>query len=384
MSASTTTSRWRTWLAGAPRLSGLGRYLRTLLISIGVSLAVGSVIILIVGYNPLEVYSLLLAEAFFKPRGLMIAIQRATPLILTSAAAAMGFQSGVINMALASQFSVGAAIGAIAAYTLPPLPFFLHIPLILLLSAAGGAAAGFVPALLTRMSGVHEIVTGVISNYVVGGLVGLFFTWTGLLSLARSRAASGGFPVSAQLPQFAELTGNAWGAGTKANVGIFVSMAIVLWLAWWIRYSTLGYELRMTRLNRHFAQFAGIRAGRGFFLGLMLSGAIAAMAGAVEIMGVWRQYRLGTLNVGEKDLVIALIGGQNFIGAMLTSLVYGGLESGALNVGFSTSIPRPLVDILVELLVIFAAVPSMRTFVASGHAGDSDHLGGQFYRPPDK
>ncbi|MBC7260707.1 MAG: hypothetical protein H5T63_01725, partial [Chloroflexi bacterium] len=121
--------------------------------------------------------------------------------------------------------------------------------------------------------------------------------------------------------------------------------------------------------------FAGIRASRSFYLGMMLSGAITALAGATEVLGVWRSYRLGTIIVEEKGLVISLIGRQSFIGSLIVAMLYGGLEAGVMNVAWNTAIPRPLLDILAELIIVLAAVPSMRTFFTGT---ETEHLGGRF------
>ncbi len=357
-------------------LQALLRYLGTLTLWIFLSMVVGSIMLLVVGENPLRAYIVLFQESFLKPRGLAIAVQRATPLILTSGAAVVAFQAGAINMGLAGQFMVGGSVAAMAGYALPPLPKIILIPLILLLSGCGGAMAGFVPAIFKRLSGISEIITGMISNYIIQYALGMIIGAIPLLSMASRGASREGVQPAAYLSQFAELTRGGWGSGTKANTGIFVAIGVVLFLAWWMRRSKMGYEIRMTRAKFTVAEFAGIKAGRSFFLGLMLSGAIAAMGGAVEVLGIWRGYRLGTLNVGEKDLIIALIGGQSFIGSMLAALVYGGLESGTLNVQWYTNIPRPFVDMLVQLIVIFAAAPSMISFF-SGES-ETDRLGGRF------
>ena len=182
----------------------------------------------------------------------------------------------------------------------------------------------------------------------------------------------------AQFSQFAELTNGGLGNGTKANTGIFVAVAIVILLAILVKRSKLGFEIRITQANFRFAEFLGIKAGRSFFLAMMLSGAIAAMAGATEVLGVWRGYSLGTVAVGNKGLVLALAGGNTFFGSLLASVIYGGLESGAMNAAWATSIPRPLIDILVEIIVIFAAIPSMRLFFSGSSFMDVERLGGQF------
>jgi ABC-type uncharacterized transport system permease subunit len=357
-------------------VQALLHYLGMLALWILLSMVVGSIMLLAVKENPLRAYTVLFQEAFLKPRGIAIAVQRATPLILTSGAAVVAFQAGAINMGLAGQFAVGASVAAMAGYALPPLPKIILIPLILLLSGCGGAMAGFVPAIFKRLSGISEIITGMISNYVAPLVFGMIVRAIPLLSQASRGASRQGVQPAAYLSQFVELTHGGWGSGTKANTGLFVAIGVVLFLAWWMRRSKMGFEMRMTRVNFNMAEFAGIKAGRAFFIGLMLSGAIAAMAGAVEILGIWRGSRGGTLNIGEKDLIIALIGGQSYIGSMFAAMVYGGLESGTMNVSWSTNIARPFIDMLVQLIVIFAAAPSMMSFF-SGES-ETDRLGGRF------
>ena len=353
-------------------------YLLQLLFYMALSTLIGSLIVLIVGENPVQVYRLLFQQAFLSPLGLMIAVQRATPLVFTSMAAAIAFQGGAINMGLAGQFAVGAAIAAVAGYGLPEMPSIIHIPLIFLLCAIGGAGAAFIPAVFKRVSGINEVITGMITNLLIPPLIMMIINSSEFLRFARFGASSQGIRESAQLAQFAEITNGELGAGTKANVGVFVALGLALFLTWWLKRSTLGYEIRMTRMNYNFAEFAGIRAGRYFFISMMLSGAVAAFAGAVEILGVWRQYRMGTLVVGNKGLIIALIGGQSMIGSFIAALFYGGLESGAMNVAWFSSIPRPLIDILVELIIIFSALPSMRSFFSGSAFSEIERLGGRF------
>jgi simple sugar transport system permease protein len=341
-------------------------------------MGLGSWLILWVGENPLEVYPLVLRETFFDLHGLMIAIQRATPLILTSAAATVAFRAGAINMGLAGQFTVGAAVAALAGYGLPAMPKILHIPLILLLCGLGGAAAALVPAIFKKMSGVNEVITGMIANLLIPHLLRLIVNAFPALRAAQFGASSQGIRASAELSQFAELSGGRIGLGTQANTGIFVAIGMTLALALCMRYTKLGYEFRVTKANPNFAEFGGIRAGHVFFMGMLLSGAVAAMAGAVEILGIWRGYRMGTLNVGNKGLIIALIGQQGLIGSLLAGSFFGGLEAGAMKVAWYTSIPRPLIDILVELTIIFVALPSMRAFISGDPTSDVDRLGGRF------
>ncbi len=364
-------------VTAATPLQKLKDYLRQLLPWIALSIVLGSLAILWVGENPLRVYALLVREGFFTRRGFMIAIQRGTPLILTASAATMAFRAGAINMGMAGQFMVGSSVASRAAASLVGLPAPLHLPLTLFFCALGGAAAGFVPAFFKRVSGISEVITGMIANLVMPFLLSTVMRILALLGLLRMGRGRG-IPPSALFAHFEDITNGGLGAGTKANTSIFFAVGVALFLAWWIRHSTLGFEIRMTKANFTFAEFAGIRAGRSFYLGMMLSGAIAALAGATEVLGVWHGASSGSLVVEEKGLVISLIGAQTFIGSMIVAFLYGGLESGTMNVSWFTSIPRPLIDIIVLLVLILSAVPAMRTFFTGSDPTESEHLGGRF------
>lgn len=353
-------------------------YTGRLIVALAFSALVGGFLVLITGERPLEVYGHLLRTSLSSMHGLMITLQRATPLIFTALAAALAFQGGAINMGLAGQFTAGASIAALASSALPPMPAVLHIPAVLLLSMSGGAAAAFIPAFFKRVSGVHEVITGMIANLLIPHLLSLLRAALGAMGLLRRLAEVRDMPASARLPQFQELTGGMIGAGTHANVGIFLALAFMAVLTFWLRRSRLGYEIRITRANPPFASFGGIHAGRMFFISMMLSGAIAAAGGAVEALGVWRSGSTGGLAVSDRGLVLALIGGQTFWGATLAALCFGGLEAGAMHASWFTSIPRPLLDILVELTVLLAALPSMRSFFSGGALEELERLGGRF------
>ncbi len=351
-------------------------YLVQLGLCLGLALAFGALIIIATGQDVLHVYAALLRESFATPLGIMIGIQRATPLLLTSAAAVAAFRGGAINMGLEGQFMVGAAAAAVAGGAMPEMPKFITIPLIFLICGLAGAAAGWIPAFFKMVSGVSEVITGMIANLIMPSLMSVVLSLP-LLRAIRS-ASRGGVQPWAQLSQFTELTNGGWGFGSKANTGIFAALVIVFLLALVYQRTKIGYEIRLSSANFRMAEFAGINAGRKFYTAMMLSGAIAAMAGATEILGVWRGYNLNTISVGFNGLLLALAGGNSFGGSALASLIYGGMQSGAMAASWATDIPRPLIDVLVEILVVFAAIPSMRLFFSGSGYQESERLGGQF------
>ncbi len=356
-------------------------YLVQLAGSLIVSIAFGSILVIAVGENPFNVYSALISQAFLSPLGLGIAIQRATPLILTSAAAVLAFKGGAINMGIEGQFLVGGAIAALVASALPEMPSVLAIAIIVVFCALGGAFAGWIPAFFRMVSGVNEVITGMIANLVVPPLMSFILGSIMRLPFMQMFRGGGGrgVPEWSRFAQFAELTDGGFGSGTRANTGIFLAVFVVIVLAYVFKRSKIGYEIRISSANFMMAEYSGINARRSFYLTLMLSGAIAAIGGATEVLGVWRGYSSGGLaQIGYNGLLVALAGGNNFLGALTAASIYGGLQSGAMNASWTTSIPRPLIDVLVEILIVFAAVPSMRLFFSGSGQDDSERLGSKF------
>lgn len=352
------------------------RYLLQLAACLLISVAIGSLLILFSGDNPVLVYTGLIHDAFFTPLGLMIAIQRATPLIITSLAAALAFQGGAINMGMEGQFMVGSSIAALVGAALPEMPKIFAIPIVLLFSALFGALAGFVPAIFKILSGISEVITGMIANMIMPSLLGLLLN----MSVVRGLRPAGvrGVQPWAQLSQFSDLTGGAIGTGTHANTGIFVAIGLAIFLALVFKRTRIGYEIRISSANPALADFAGISARRSFIAVMMLSGAVAAIGGATEVLGVWRSGASGTISVGYNGLILALVGGNSFAGSALAAAIFGGLQSGAMNASWLTNVPRPLVDVLVELIVLICALPSMRLFFSGSSLSDEDRLGKQF------
>ena len=353
------------------------KYLYQLSLCLLVSVLIGSILILISGDNPLAVYYGLIQQAFFTPLGIMIAIQRATPLILTSLAAALAFQGGAINMGLEGQFMVGGAIAALVAGALPEMPRMLAIPIVFLFCALFGALAGFVPAFFKIVSGISEVVTGMIANLIMPSLLAVVLSLPLLNSIRRASREQGIQPWT-QLSQFSELTDGKIGTGTHANTGIFVAIGLAIFLALVFHRTRIGYEIRMSSANPSLVDFAGFSSRRSFIIVMMMSGAIAAIGGATEVLGVWRTGASGTISVGYNGLILALVGGNTYIGSAIAACVLGGLQSGAMNASWITNVPRPLVDLLVELIVLICSMPSMRMFFSGSSMSDEDRLGKQF------
>ena len=169
---------------------------------------------------------------------------------------------------------------------------------------------------------------------------------------------------TAQLAQFVELSNGTVGKGTQAHVGFIIAIALVILMYIIFKYTKLGYEWRMVGLSFKFSEFGGIPLDKTFVGAMLVSGGIAGLGGAVEILGVWRRYKnLFAAGFGFKGNLAALLGGQSFIGSAVAAIFYGSMEAGALNLAWNAGIPRQLVDIIVGLIIFFMAAEGMWDFL---------------------
>ena len=343
--------------------------------SLGLSIVIGTFMLLAAGEDPLMVYSGLIEKGFFDPLGFMIAVQRMTPLILASAAACWRSRGGDQH-GDRRPVCGGGDHGRGDRLCRAEMPKVLAIPIVLL---AAGWLASSQPGFRVFQGGIgnqrgdhrHDRQHG-------GAPIAGNPAQRAVPALCPHGRSRSGIQPWAQLSQFSDLTNGAIGAGTHANTGIFASIGIVLCIAYVFKRSHIGYGSSMTSANFQMAEFSGIKARRSFYMAMMLSGAVAAMAGATKSLGIYRNASSGTISVGYNALIMALAGGNTFLGSMGASFVLGGLQSGAMNASWMTTVPRPFIDFLVALTMLFAAVPSMRLFFSGSTMSDVERLGGQF------
>lgn len=117
--------------------------------------------------------------------------------------------------------------------------------------------------------------------------------------------------------------------------------------------TTIGYELRSVGFNHHASQYAGMNVNRNIILSMLISGAFAGLAGAMEGLGTfgYAAVKGGFTGVGFDGIAVALLGGNTAIGVIFAAILFGALKVGALNMPLESGIPNELVDIIIALIV---------------------------------
>lgn len=318
-------------------------------------LVVASVFVLMAGANPLTAYAQLFKAAFslanFPRANLFVTFQLATPLMLTGLSAVVAFRSGLFSLGQEGQLMLGGIMAAWLGYVIH-LPPVIH-PIVAMLGAMlVGGAYGWLPGVLKVKLGVNEI----ISTIVLNNIAVLFVTYLINFPLRADQSTTAHSPViddTAKLPAFA--SGSKWGIGFVLALLAMVFVSIYLW-----RLSS-GYEQRMAGQAPLFALFGGVPSDRAAIRGMFISGVLAGLAGAIQVLGVhYRMLDGFSAGMGFDGLTAAILGRVHPVGTVIVAIFFAGVRQGAqVGLQFAAKIPRELGGGIIALMILFVAADKL-------------------------
>ena len=288
---------------------------------------------------------------------------RSTPLILTGLAVAIAFRAGVFNIGAEGQFLMGAVAQATIALTLHSLPAFLLLPLALAGGMAAGAAWAWIAAVLRTRFHVLEVISTIMLNFVALYLVS-YLVRGPLQEPTHIYPQTSSIVDAARLPRF--------GSTTRLHLGFAIAVVACV-AAWWvIRNTAAGFRLRAVGANPFAARSAGlIDTEKTTTRAFLVSGALAGLAGAIEVAGVtFALYENISPGYGFTAIAVALLARLQPAGVIITGIAFGALEAGAAAMQRDAGVPSVVVSV-VEAMIILALVAFDRARarqLASAHA----------------
>ena len=317
-----------------------------------IALFIGGIIIALVGGNPFLSYAHI-ARASLGSLGVFSdTIVKATPLILVGLACSLAFRMRLWNIGTEGQLYLG-AFGASAVVLVPMLPAeasrWLFIPIMILVGIAAGALWGFIPGFLKARYNVNEIITTLMMNYIAVAWNNyfIFAVWS-----ERGFQMSPVFPQNAWLPRLTDYADKfPFLAGLTTHLGFIISLlaAVLVWFI--LNRSRWGYEIRLIGDSPGAAKYAGINIARNTILVFMVSGALAGLAGVLEIGGVVHrlQERISP-GYGFTGIIIAWLAKLNPFAVVLVSILFGALILAGREIQPS-GIPKMIQGIILVCLI---------------------------------
>ncbi len=346
-------------------------------ISILIGLVSGGVVLLISGYNPFEAYRIILWGIFGKISYFSYTIVKSTPIILTGLSVTFAFRTGLFNIGAEGQFIMGTIVAAIFG-SLFQMPFYLHIPFIILLTIIITGIFGAVIGFLKANYGVHEVISSIMMNWIALYLRNYFvrLSW---LAKPNSEQTKSIFD-SAVITFFDNFKmskeGILWLSGhpickgilrAPTNAGIFIAILAVIFVYFILNKTTLGYRLKAVGFNSDSARFGGIDVNKSFVTSMFISGALAGLAGALQVMAVSHNISILSMmeGYGFDGIAVALIGGCSAVGNLWAGLFFGALKYGGTKLQPLMGAPFEIINIVMGVIVFFVAMPKIIPFIFS-------------------
>lgn len=317
------------------------------ILAVFTALLIGAIIIWASGGDPITGYIGLWEGALGKTRSLSETVVAATPYIFAGLAVALGFRGGLFNIGVEGQLFIGSICAAWVGYAAGGLPWIIHLPLALLAGCLGGALCAGIPGFLKAKVGAHEVITTIMINYMA-----IFLTnWlvTGPMQdpgtiVPQTRKIL----PSAMLPAIFPDYRVHWGSVLALFVAFFV-----YWLLW---KTVLGFEIRTVGANATAAQYAGINVSRNIVVTMLLSGALAGAAGAVDVIGLNRYFSPAfSIGYGFDSIAVAVLGKNHPLGVILAAFLFGAMNKGAGLMQLRTQAPVFIISVIQALILMFVA-----------------------------
>ena len=314
------------------------------------ALLIGAIFILLAKSDPVRAYKVMLTGPFSSSFGLTETLVRTTPLLLTGLGIIISFRSGVLNIGGEGQILIGAIAAAGVALKLESLPSLVLFPLVLLSGAAAGGIWGGIAGFLKARLNVNEILSTVMLNQIAAQLYLLLIR--GILIDPQEVAYGTGVPQTALVPNAVWLSRLI--PGTRLNTGFVLALVFAVAVYVLLMKTTVGYRLRAVGAGPEAAKYAGINVPFYMVLSMFLAGALAGLAGTVEVLGVHhRALEDISAGYGFSAIVAALFGRLHPIGVIPASILFGALILGADMMQRAVSIPAAIVMVIQGFIILF-------------------------------
>jgi simple sugar transport system permease protein len=332
------------------------------IIAVVLGLIAGAILMLCTGNNPFEGYQFLFAGGLMNLERFGNTLAMATPLILTGLSVAFAFRTGLFNIGTPGQVLAGGVLATIVGLTVD-LPQPLLVALMGLTALLGGAVWGIIPGLLKARFNVHEVVSGIMMNWIAYWITYyLVPAWFKGSFETESRHISDA--ASLKTPWLTSIF-----AGSYINLGIFIALLAVTVVAVILNRTVLGYQLKAVGYNRHAAEYAGIGVNGNIVLSMMISGALSGLGGWTLYTGYASSVQIGVMPaIGFDGIAVALLGATTPIGVVLAALFFGVLQSGKGFMSAMTDIPPDIGDVIIAVIIYFAATSVLIRNLLDGSA----------------
>jgi len=322
------------------------------LVAVAVALGVGALFVLLASASPVDAYRALWNGSVGTTASVAQTATTAIPIVVVGLGMGLAFRVGLFNLGGEGQMVLGALATSVVGHALEPLPGVIAFVAAVVSGMAAGALWAVLPGWWEARLRVPLVVTTLLLNYVAA----LFATYIASYPL-RDRSGGSTLAQTAELPTSLQLPIVV--SGTPLHAGVFVALLLPVGVWWLLSRTSVGYVMRMTGLNRDFAEAGGVPMKRTIVTTMALSGAICGLAGTLLVLGQTYRYLDGSIvgpGIAWTGLTAGMLAAFNPVFTAVAAFFLSALQVGGAGLQLSTNVPLQLVNVIQAVIILMVAI----------------------------
>ncbi|OJG69874.1 ABC transporter permease [Enterococcus phoeniculicola] len=334
--------------------------------------ALGAVIMLIFGYEPITGYQAMFQTAFRDQKSIGEIFVMTAPLIFTALGFSVANSAGFFNIGLSGQALCGWVASIWVALSMPDTSKWIVLPVSVITGTLAGAVAAAIPGILRAYFGTSEVIVTIMLNYV------FLYASTHIANnvmdsdimnnkgVTKMIGANG----SLRVDWLTQMTG-----GSRLSTGIFLALLFLVLVWVLMKKTTLGYEIRSVGLNPFASEYAGMSSKRTIITSMIISGGLAGMGGVVQGLGTFQYFFVqgSSLSIGFDGMAVSLLGAGSSVGIFLAAILFSILKLGGQGMQF-VGIPPELVDVVIASIIFFVGISYLIRFILAKTSGSKKEV----------
>ena len=338
---------------GTVKSGGSGETVKKYLFAILLSFVIAGIIAALFGYNPFLMFLNLFKGAWVGKLNFGTTLEKLTTTLLLATAFNLCTKVQYFNLGLEGSMYLGALGYAVIGYQFPNLPGYIYLPLCILVAMVIGGIWGVIPAYLKTKWNVNEVCVNLLMNYVTINFCtyAIYYVWTAKTSIPQTPELC----PQVQIPKIM--------LPSRANVGLFIAIAVFALTAFVIYRTQLGFKVKMVGQNSGFAEYMGLDVTKMILRTAFISGAIAGLAGGLEVGGLYGRF-VDEFAAGASfnGLLASRLVGNNLLLLPISSFALSTLLAGAFGVERSMGIQRAFIDCFTAIIIMTVTMEDLKPF----------------------
>lgn len=328
--------------------------------AIALSLLAGAVVILFLGKNPLTAYQNLLQGSGLLPKASYAGYKSMltdftsfmnawTPMLFASLSVAVALRAGLFNIGVSGQMlTAGFITTLLVGYSSLAAP--VAKPLVLVIGIITGAMVGGIIGWLKHRFNINEVVSSIMINYIAQYVISFFINTYYVNPVSRqSNVVSGAARLTLMDTPVANLK-------MDIPLGIILAIATAVFIKFLLDKTTFGYEIKCVGTSRNAARYAGINVGKNMVMAMIVSGALAGLAGVTYYLGYYGSIQPRVLSTtGFDAIAVSLLANSNPIGIIFSSFLITVISKGSTYMNSASGLESEIASVITGVILLFSA-----------------------------